>query len=141
MARTIEEIVTRINDRKYHDFLGTQGSDLVGALPYEAAKPFLNDEFIKKHEAGEEKWEPTTDFKKEILEYLPFAFGKAWDERGISAERSLYHLKTWIWLDGNDAFYEKVLPFIENYTDYGLPALRMIAEEYGYTDQDVIGPT
>ncbi len=127
--RTQQEILARFE--KADDFFGTQKGDLISYMEFEFAKPYLKEDYVKKVEAGEEVWEVSTDPKKKILEYLDFAYGKAEDERGLSAARSLLHFKTWIWLDDED-FYNEVLPLIENYTDYGIPALDKISEHYGF---------
>src|SRR5437868_5847572 len=113
--RTKEEILARV--RSVSDLFGTQVADLVEYLPFEAAKEFLNDDYKRKVEAGEEKWEMRSDPKAEILDYLEFAYGKAEDQRGLSAGRSMLHFKTWIWLD-DDTFYSQVIDLIDNYTDY-----------------------
>lgn len=127
--RTQEEILNRFENAD--DFFGTQKSDLLSYMDFETAKPFLKDEYVNKIENGIEIWETAPNPKKQILEYLDFAYDKAEGERGLSAGRSMLHFKTWIWLD-DDAFYEEVIDLLDNYTDYGIPALDMISEHYGY---------
>jgi len=130
--RTQEEILERI--KSVDDFFGTQKSDLINYLDFENAKEFLLEDFVKDVESGKKVWSPNTDPKKEILEYLEFAYDKAYGERGLSAGRSMAHFRTWIWLD-DDKFYNQVVGLIENYTNYGLPALDKISEHYGYVQQ------
>lgn len=127
--RTQQEIIERA--KSVNDFLGTQISDLVQFLEFENAKEFLNDEYIQKVISGEEEWEVLTDAKAKILGYLEFAYNKAENQRGISAGRSMLHFKTWIWLDDPD-FYGKIIDKIDDYTDYGIPALDEISKHYGY---------
>ena len=129
MKRTQEEILNRL--RNSDDFFGTQQGDLLEYLEFEHAKEFLKPEYVEKVESGEEKWEVRADPKKEILEYLDFAYEKAEGQRGLSAGRSMLHFKSWIWLDDED-FYEKVIDKIDNYSDYGIPALDEISKHYGY---------
>lgn len=75
--------------------------DLVLFLPYEYAKEFL------KPEVTEIEWEKDVlSLDKElitnkIIDYLPFAFEKAEDERGLSAMRSIEYLKAWLFLFGD----------------------------------------
>lgn len=133
MIRTSKEILERFNH--VDDLFGTQKTDLVPYMAFEDAKEFLKDDYVEDVESGKEQWEPETNPKKEILDYLPFAYEKAWRERGLSAARSMLHMKTWIWLDSEE-FYQKVLPLIDNYTNYGLPALDMISEHYGYKPEE-----
>jgi hypothetical protein len=128
--RTQEEIMERFG--KADDLFGTQKGDLIDYMTFENAKPYLQEEYVAKVENGEEKWEMKTDSKKEILEYLDFAYDKAEGERGLSAGRSMLHFRTWIWLD-DEAFYNEVINLIDNYTNYGIPALNEISKRYGYS--------
>jgi hypothetical protein len=43
----------------------------------------------------------------------------------------MLHFKTWIWLDDAD-FYNEVIDLIDNYTEYGIPALDKISKHYGF---------
>jgi len=127
--RTQDEIKERFE--KVNDFFGTQKADLAQYLEYEYAKLFLTEEAILAHESGEDVWVTKTDPKKEILEYLDFAYEKAEDERGLSAQRSLLHFNSWIWLDSEE-LYQEFQPLINPYTNYGIPALNWISEKYGF---------
>ena len=127
--RTQEEILARFE--KADDIFGTQKSDLLDYMSFENAKPYLKEDYVKQVESGEEKWEVSTDPKKEILEYLDFAYDKAEGERGLSAGRSMLHFKTWIWLD-DEIFYNEIIGMIDNYTNYGIPTLDKISKHYGY---------
>ena len=129
MKRTQKEILDRFNT--VDDLMATQKGDLINYMDFENAKPFLQDAYVTKVESGEEKWEQRTDAKKQILEYLPFAYDKAEGQRGLSAARSLLHFKTWIWLDDPE-FYDEIISEIEDYYDYGIPVLDKISEKYGF---------
>lgn len=62
--------------------------------------------------------------------YLSFAWDKALDHRGISANRSILHIKNWLWLIGD----EEALRFAEsrgNYAQYGAPILKYVGNKYG----------
>ncbi|WP_375560213.1 hypothetical protein ACE193_21275 [Bernardetia sp. OM2101] len=127
-TRTQEEIRERFDKAK--DFLDVQKKDLLEFMEFETAKDLLNKEYVKQVEAGEEIWE-VENAKEKIMDYLPFAYEKAENERGISAARSMLHFKTWIWID-NAEFYDEILPMLKDYTNYGIPTLNRIAEKYGY---------
>lgn len=129
--RTQQQILDRYNSVK--DLMGIQQTDLLDLMDFETVKPYLKPEYISSVEEGKEKFEFTTDLKKTILEYLPFAYEKAEGGRGISAERSLLHFKTWIWFDDPD-FYEKIESSLTHYTNYGLSVLDKISEKYGYVN-------
>lgn len=127
--RTQQEILERVENAT--DIFGTQKGDLLSYMSFENAKPYLKEDYVRKVEAGEEVWEMSTDPKKEILDYLPFAYEKAEGERGLSAARSMLHFETWIWLDDED-FYNEIIDLIDNYTNYGIPALDEISKHYGF---------
>lgn len=112
--RTTEEILARIAAVKDDDWMGTQTSDLLMFLPYEAAKPFLADGW------GQEKFEQAQRSgggtpKERIRDYLSFAWDKANNCRGLSAGRSLEHIMTWLWLAG----YENADAEFSDYSHYG----------------------
>ncbi len=120
--RTQDEIVARIRDRKEHDFLGFEVSEYIDYLDYAHAKEFLKDD------TTEERWEKVRKGTKTPAEaikgYMPFAWDKANNCRGISAGRSIQHMVAWLWLDGKD------WPEIEDYEYYGKPQLVRICKEY-----------
>ena len=127
--RTQEEIVKRFEE--VDDIFGTQKSDLLDFMTFENGRQFVTKEYSAKVDSGEETWVQKTDAKSEILGYLNFAYGKAEDERGLSAARSMLHFKTWIWID-DQKFYDEIVWMIDDYTDYGIPTLNKIAEHYSF---------
>lgn len=130
--RTQQELIDRYNDYISNDVLFVQRSDLAEFMTLETARPFLNEEAVKKFDAGEDQWgEVATDSKSIIIDYLTFAYDQANARRPLASARSLLHFKTWIWFD-DDQFYQEILPLIDDYDNFGLPALDKIAEHYGY---------
>jgi hypothetical protein len=125
MKRTIKEIKKYI---KLHrkDFFLWKSEDAVFFLPFEEAKEFFKEDYIKKVESGEEEYKQLTDPVKEIKGYMPFAWNKANNCRGISALRSISHMSCYLWLDGQD----KLSKEIEEYTYYGKPQLVQICNLY-----------
>lgn len=119
--KTPEQILNRIEEIKDEDFFGFGRSDLIERLPFEHANPFLKDDVTA------ETWEPTTTpLLDTISDYMDFAWEKANNNRGISAGRSISHMKSWLWLAGEDDFLSRVN--LDNYTHYGKPQLRAICE-------------
>jgi hypothetical protein len=122
--RTPEEIIAHIEKTQKDDLFGFETGDLVVRLSFADAKRFL------KPEAKEEDWKqhPTDDesIKNEIKAYLPFAYEKATGHRGLSAGRSLSHMRAWAWLLGDQDKFNW-----DNYENYGCPVLKQIAEYYG----------
>jgi hypothetical protein len=122
--RTPDEIVARIEEVGPQDIFGHQVNDLVEFLPYDRAIRFLK-EGITSEDWGARRQETPAEL---VRDYLPFAWEKANECRGLSAGRSLEHMKAWLWLDGLD----KVLPRLSNYDCYGKGQLVLISEIYGY---------
>lgn len=125
MDRTTQEIIARIEAIKEHDWLGTEQSDLIDFLPYEDAKQYLKPEVTK------EQWEARTVTPplEQAKDYLTFAWDKANNCRGLSAGRSLNHLRAWLWLAGHD---EIVDGHFNDYTHYGKFQLVIASEVVGF---------
>ena len=125
--RTAEQIIEYYEKMKNEDFLGVIASDLFIHLQFEDVKPYLNEIATK------ESWEyiePTEKYlKSAIISYLPFAFQKANNQRGISASRSIQHFQTWLWLLEDQELFDFVSDSY-NYEPYGLPMLNKIQEKY-----------
>lgn len=122
--RTDEEILTRIESVKADDWLGTQISDLLVRLPFEKAHPYLKPDMT----ADEWKVVPRDRdaMLAEMLDYMPFAWDKANNCRGISAGRSMDHYSVWTWLAGDD------LGDLRRYNYYGKNNLVRICKHYGW---------
>lgn len=120
--RTPEQIIERVEEIKGNDFFGFETLDLLSYVPLEHAKPYLRDDVTE--------WPPETLTPREkIIDYLPFAFEKARNQRGISASRSISHLKAWAWLDGDAELIEIIGD--GQYDDYGISILEEVAEYLG----------
>jgi hypothetical protein len=122
--RTQEEILARLREVSKEDFFGFSQEVLLGALDFEHAKPFL------KEGVTPDQWAPALTeeaLKKDALNYLTFAWGKAEDHRGISASRSVDKMTQYCWLLGYD------VKSIEEagYAQYGCPKLKAAAELLG----------
>jgi hypothetical protein len=106
------------------DFFGFQRSDLIDDLPFENAKEYLKDGVTAEEWDGREKRTP----EERIRDYMPFAWDKANGCRGLSAGRSVEHMKTWLWLDSKDELSDKLETV---YEFYGKPCLVLVCKEYG----------
>ena len=62
--------------------------------------------------------------------YIEFAIEKAENQRGISAGRSMWKFKQWLWVLEDDTFDAA----LDNYMDYGLSVLKDIKEKYKLED-------
>ena len=123
--RTTKQIIARIKKLKNQDFFGFQRNNLLRYLTFEDAKPFLKDGTTA------EQWTHHALTDDAVLEqlrsYMPFAWDKANNCRGLSASRSVDHMKTLLWLLG-DPLGEKL---DDIYEYYGKPCLAAVCEKYG----------
>jgi len=123
--RTEKEIIEKINN--IDDFFGFMTNDLILFLSFDKAQPFL------KEGVTAEEWTPTPRYDefvlKQIHEYMPFAWEKANNCRGLSAARSIDHMKAWLWLLGEE---EDLLEDLKDYELYGKPQLRAICEHFDW---------
>lgn len=122
--RSTQEIIDRINEVQARDWMGTQTSDLLVRLEFEDAKPFLKD--TAKAEEWKVRGRDRESLIAEMLDYMPFAWDKAINCRGISAGRSMDHYTAWVWLAGDD------LGDLTDYEFYGKDNLRKICDHYGF---------
>lgn len=122
--RTDDEILARIAEVAGRDFFGFERNDLITRLPFEKATAFL------KAGAPADKWNQEPRDRDaviaEMLGYMPFAWEKANNERGISASRSMSHFNAWTWLAGDD------FDDLTEYEFYGKDNLVMLCEKYGW---------
>jgi hypothetical protein len=125
--RTISEIEAKI--KAADDLFGTVRGDLMQWLPFDRAKEMD----LVSDTATAEKWaeagfpRPLSDEAaiNEIKGYMPFAWDKANNCRGLSAGRSILHMQAWLWLLGADDAQ------LDDYTHYGKPQLKAICEAFG----------
>lgn len=130
VIRSAEEIVARIELVKSNDFFGVQVGGFVARLPYEAARPYLQEGVTQ------EQWLARADagtVEEEAIAYLDFAVSKIVHHRGLSASRSVDHYRVWLWLlFGDEGFAEFECAQYEN---YGAPQVRVAARLLGAEDQ------
>lgn len=112
-----------------NDLLGMTYGDIVDCLSYEKAKEYLTDDYIKKIESGEVKWEEYNEYTiiKKIKEYLNFAWVKANNQRGLSASRSIKHFQNWFYMF-NNKYCNELVKVLEDYEYYGKPWLVIISK-------------
>lgn len=121
--RTQEQIIERINARREDDMFGFEWPYYLEMLPFDAAKQYL------KPEATGEDWKvkTTDEIRADAIGYMPFAWEKANNCRGISANRSVMHYQAWLWLLGED-WGDSLM---DDYEFYGKPQLVRICEHFG----------
>lgn len=127
--RTQEEMVLRAKERM-KDMFAFGLEVLLEAMDYEHAKEFL-DEAVTKETFDSMGTAIRTDeqLKAAALHYLEFAWGKAQDHRGLSANRSIQKMTEYAWLLGMDDVLKKMSD--TEYRMYGCPILKVISDALG----------
>jgi hypothetical protein len=104
-------------------------ADYLIYLSYEGAKEVIPD--LKEDVFNKVKKEYTAEnVIKEIIDYLPFAFEKAYGQRGISANRSMEHFKAWTWLLGAGDSFNYIEDWDDDYHSYGVPKLIKLKKKF-----------
>jgi hypothetical protein len=132
--RPQDEILARTQEAYERDpLLGTEASDLAMALDREhlAALDWLDQDKIAALTDEEIATNTPEAAHAAAVDYMDFALGKANNQRGISAYRSLCHYAAWLWLCLEDADYAAFDESWEHYTDYGLPQLAIARDLLG----------
>ena len=130
-TRTQEKIRDRIkwlSEEQFRDFFGAARGDLVEFLTFENAKEFLRSDVTEEN--WKDAYKPATleNIKIAVADYMPFAWEKANGCRGISAQRSIDHMKAWLWLTGDDKLMEDFEAV--QYEHYGKEKLIFVAEHF-----------
>ncbi len=132
MPVTQDEIIARIEARKPGDMLGFEWCEYLPYVDPARLKPFLKDDVNLLSLPPAQPVDRDALLAK-MLGYMPFAFGKAHDGRGVSANRSVQHYIAWTWLAGDVVFADEIDRTYDTcYSEYGLPILRRICEFYGW---------
>ena len=125
--------LTEIKERIERQLKDPGEGFMIAACNHQHPLQVYHPEYIKEgYEA-----DPLTEeaIIKEMRDYMDFALGKARNERGISANRSIWKYVQWLWaLDD-----EELLAFAEdddNYPMYGMPILQKICDKYGFKEAE-----
>lgn len=137
--RTSYEIMVRISEITADPFR-FELDNLVLCLDYEHAIPFLK---AGTTEAGWNLDKISTD-KESVTRcmrnYMQYAIEKAYGHRGLTATRSIFRFRGWLWLACDD----ELVVFAEddsNYAPYGMPILKAICNKYNFefpNDKEVV---
>lgn len=122
--RTDDEILARIEAVSTDDWMGTQIGNLLVRLPFDKAKPYLNPDAVADDWTVQPR--DRESLIAEMLNYMPFAWDKANNSRGLSAGRSMDHFMAWTWLAGDD------LGDLTSYQFYGKDNLCRICAYYDW---------
>jgi hypothetical protein len=136
LPRTQQEILQKMETVAGRDMFGFQRDLLLGFLKYKYARPFLR-EGVTKEEWDAARTKRTVDAAlDEMRSYMEFAWGKAINERSLSAGRSVQKLEMWCWMIGRDDLAAFAADE-DNYPMYGIPILRHLSRELGFPVPEV----
>ncbi len=123
MIRTIDEVRARYKEKMAKPAFLDFSTEVLGV--------FLPEGWKEGHEHEVENHPLTEEYvRREAVEYLQFAFGKAVNHRGISAGRSVQKMTEYAWLLGLDEAV-KFAENSDNYKNYGVPILKVMAKTLG----------
>lgn len=126
--RTKEQIITKIPEILKHDLFGWNLPDYLEFLSFEEVRSLgVLKENVDCSDWPEPRPLTEEEVRRRMSEYMPFAWGKANNCRGISASRSIDHFRNWLWLLGEDELAAE----IEDYEYYGKPQLRKVCNFLG----------
>ena len=121
--RTQQQIWDYYQTIKEKDFFGFRAEVLAEYMTFNTVRPLLKDG------AQEKDWivrEPTdANVREDASKYAEFAWRKVADHRGISANRNIDKMETYLWLLGEE---DKVDLDSIPYAQYGAPQLAAICE-------------
>lgn len=127
--RTQEEIIAQAKKLQDTDIFGFEINELLARLSVENFKQFA------KPDADLSDWNQLAcdeaTIKAEMENYMSFAWEKALGHRGLSASRSISHMRAWLWLLGDDSLVAFADAGI-NYPNYGAPILATICAKYHF---------
>lgn len=134
VLRSEEEIKAKINKNSDEPMMfDFRNEVLVPYLSYEMARELLTEEGQKKYDEDKSAWiknDSLKDCVQDFLDYMTFAWGKAVDQRSLSASRSIQKLGSWLWLLNREDL-EELINKDELYNPYGAPALIAVCEQLG----------
>jgi hypothetical protein len=138
MVPTQDQIVERIHRTKANDMLGFEWHEYLRFLDYDNVKQFLKEDADIKPEDVKPP-ELTREGMLTIMhDYMGFAWDKANNCRGISANRSIMHYIAWTFLAGDLEFCEQLEEeYAKNYQYYGKEILIMICKFYNWDWKDL----
>jgi len=118
--RTVNEIKERVEQQR-KDYIDSVMIQICGGM--HPLQEYVPEFFIEGHQ------DDATPLTRENIiaamqDYIDFAFEKARNQRGISAERSIWKYTQWLWALDDTSID------VDNYSDYGIGILNQIVDEY-----------
>ncbi len=133
-TRSVKDIIEKIKNGQNFFVFATEV--LLAYLPWnittcEFLKTILNEDAFEKCTHDPSQWKFIDDIAESVqnfLDYMVFAWGKSFNERGISASRSIEKLSAYLWLFGRKDLVD-IITDDDLYNPYGMPALLAVCEK------------
>ena len=130
---TSKQILERAVDRQKSDVFGFETNDYLLFMDFADAKTLLRPDITEAMFNNEKKTLTRELMLSTMKDYMAFAWEKANDCRGLSAQRSLMHFIAWTWLAGEPELSAKIVNLYETqYQFYGKDILVEICKHYGW---------
>lgn len=132
--KTNEQILERLNDPEIIDFFDIQKNILVAFLPFELAKPYLNQAYVDNYDelSDDEKWTESNDPIDSIIKIMPDIHTLMGRDNFMETKKGLLVLKALIWLDSDELYTQVEHYFMEPTIANMDEGLKVIAKHYGY---------
>jgi len=137
--KTNQEILDRYLSNEVDDLFEAQKTALICMLPYDMAKPYLDDVYRQQHEDGTlpegERWTDEWDLKGQILDFLPQIYKTLATGDDFNTSIGLLYIKTWIWAE-DESFFDIVEPLYDKLAKRSdiKELLDIISKHYGYEE-------
>lgn len=130
---TKEEIKAKLLEAKKDDMFGFEWQEYLIYLDWETAEEFFKEGLTEEEKQHFFETLCREDILLKMHDYMEFAWNKANNCRGISANRSMMHYIAWTWLAGDQQFSDEIgFEFKHAYEFYGKPILEKICNHYGW---------
>lgn len=133
--RSYEEILQRFKDKDDEDFFGNKREVLSNYIKFDDILPFVRQDYLEEFKSKKDVYafvDTIEECTQDFLDYMNFAWGKAVNERGLSASRSIAKLSVWLWLVSRDDL-STLIESDNLYNPYGAPALVAVCEKLNIT--------
>ena len=130
---TKEEVDSRYDSMRDRDMLGFEVDEYFAFMSFDKIRSIAKEEATDDDINDIMRTLSHDDMIETMLGYMPFAWDKANDMRGISANRSIEHYVAWTWLAGDASLSEEIEDMATRYyCYYGKPILERICDFYGW---------
>lgn len=114
--KTNEQILERYNSPETTDVFNIQKDILLSLLPFEAAKPYLDEKYVQGYDElpEDEKWDENFNASEQIMILLPLVHKLITRNNTMEITRALLALKSLIWA-ADEPFHDEIASFYDQF--------------------------